>query len=223
MIGNEDGKLHVKHQVQDYALRGFEFEMLGFLTFIVETYERQIPKDRMNNEDDNGSASVNVRTKHGHYLNDHPRCHTHMCIARCENHNFLPNIVGSWFPQRDGDDDTKSYYYASMLTLLKPWRNLLDLKNEDESWQWAFNLYMQDASQRDKDVIAGCQYYYDSREVAQEKLSDVDEDIAVDYEVNLGHDDDSVDGNNVEGGSTITSVSGIFVFLIFHLNYINRT
>jgi hypothetical protein len=96
---------------------------------------------------------------------------------RCENHNLLPNIVGSWLPRRDGGDDTKSYYYASMLALLKPWRNLFDLKDEDENWETAFNLYIGHANQRDKDVIAGCQYYYDSREVARERLNNVDKDV----------------------------------------------
>jgi len=30
LIGNTEGKLHVQRQVQDYALRSVEFEMMGF-------------------------------------------------------------------------------------------------------------------------------------------------------------------------------------------------
>ena len=40
LIGNTAGKLHVQHQVEDYALRGPEFDDMGFLSFTVETYER---------------------------------------------------------------------------------------------------------------------------------------------------------------------------------------
>ena len=42
LIGNTAGKLHVQRQVEDYALRGPEFEDMGFLLFTVETYERRI-------------------------------------------------------------------------------------------------------------------------------------------------------------------------------------
>lgn len=42
LIGNAEGKLHVQRQVENYALRGVEFEDMGFLTFTVETYERWI-------------------------------------------------------------------------------------------------------------------------------------------------------------------------------------
>ena len=39
LFGDVEGKLHVQRQVEDYAYRGVEFEMMGFLSFIVETYE----------------------------------------------------------------------------------------------------------------------------------------------------------------------------------------
>ena len=67
-------------------------------------------------------------------------------MCRSENHNFLPNIVGPWLPQRDGEDSTRPYYYASMLALLKPWRELEDLKRDDENWEFAFNTFMETSS-----------------------------------------------------------------------------
>ena len=87
-------------------------------------------------------------------------------MARPENHNFLPNIVGPWFPRRDGEESTKPYYYAAMLALLKPWRDLRQLKDDNESWESAFMAFIECATQRDKDVVAGSQYYYESRNVA---------------------------------------------------------
>ena len=65
-----------------------------------------------------------------HYLFDHPKHTTHFQIAWTKFHNFLPNIIGPWFPCHDGKDVLKAFYYASMLTLLKPWRNLQHLKGE---------------------------------------------------------------------------------------------
>ena len=54
MTGNKEGRLHVRRQVDDYALRDTEFKSMSFLTYTVETYERQIQeRDSGHIEDDN--------------------------------------------------------------------------------------------------------------------------------------------------------------------------
>ena len=181
LIGNSEGKLHVQRQVEDYALQGNKFEEMGFLSFTVETYERRLSQRNVeeNTENDNTDISLQSNTDltnpNCRYLFNHPRSKTHYCIHRSENHNSLPNIVGPWLPRRDGEDDSKPYYYASMLAFLKPWRNLHQLKSYEETWETAYNLYMESASQRDKDVVAGCQYYYESKNVAMNR--NVEEEI----------------------------------------------
>jgi hypothetical protein len=52
-----------------------------------------------------------------------------------------------------------------MLALLKPWRKIQGLKDESELWEEAFDKFRESMTQRDKDVVAGCQYYYESRSV----------------------------------------------------------
>lgn len=53
-------------------------------------------------------------------------------------HNTLPNFIGRYFPRSD-DPDIYPFYCASMLMLLKPWRDLTaDLKDASESWPDAF-------------------------------------------------------------------------------------
>ena len=59
-----------------------------------------------------------------------------------------------------------------MLALLKPWRDLRALKEEDDEWEIAYDRFMRNAKQRDKDVVAGCQYYYESKDVAVNRLFD---------------------------------------------------
>ena len=174
LIGDSKGKLHVQRQVEDYAFRGVEFETMGFLSFIVETYERRISHDAMRDgrEMDDESKDVCSTKENRRYLSQHPRTTTHMRVARAEDHNFLPNIVGSWLPRRDGEEASKSFYYASMLAFLKPWRDLYHLKRNDETWESAFESYIGVASQRDRDVIAGCQYYYDTRSVVQDRVDE---------------------------------------------------
>jgi hypothetical protein len=93
--------------------------------------------------------------------------------------------VGGWFPERGEDENIKAYYYAAMLAILKPWRDLGQLKSEGNTWESAFLAYMQNASQRDKDVAAGCQYYYESKNV----IVDRDCDEAMFEDINKIDDD----------------------------------
>jgi hypothetical protein len=194
LIGNAEGKLHVRRQVEDYAFRSVEFEMMGFLSFTVETYERRMVEENAHMEgDEDEEASRSSRNQYGRYLNEHPRSTTHTRVRRSETHNFLPNIVGSWLPRRDGEEGTRPYYFAAMLAFLKPWRNFHDLMTGFENWETAFNSYMQHASQRDRDVVAGCQYFYDSRSSARNNQDDEeihadegnDETIEVDDDIQI--------------------------------------
>lgn len=61
-------------------------------------------------------------------------------ILRSKGHETLPEFIGGWFPRHDVDE-TKELYYAAILMLMKPWRSLLDLKTERETFHNAFNRY----------------------------------------------------------------------------------
>ena len=198
IIGNAEGEIQVRRQVEDYALRGLEFEGMGFLTFVVETYERRLGKETKNTEDDEDEIT-HTRNLSTRYLSNHPKATSHCRIARADNHNFLPNIVGSWFPRRDGDESTKTYYFAAMLALLKPWRDLRQLKEEGVSWESAFTGYMQNAPQRDKDVVAGCQYYYETKTIAvNNDLEEERDNGAIEINDDQMRVDDDLSDENME-------------------------
>ena len=211
LIGNTAGKLHVQCQVEDYALRGPEFEDMGFLSFTVETYERRIGMQNVHvddTEDNEESRHMSISEGCG-YLQNHPKKGTHTRVYRSETHNFLPNIVGSWLPRRDGEENTRPYYHASMLALLKPWRELEELKEDSETWESAFNIFMETATRRDRDVVAGCQYYYDSRNSARtDRTEDEDVDIDVDRDSHIYvEDEEETDiGEEDPNESTVASV-----------------
>ena len=82
-----------------------------------------------------------------------------------------------------------------MLALLNPWRDLRDLKEENETWENRFNLFIQSASQRDKDVISGSQYYYESKDVVNERGFEEEMETNV---VNRGEDDDDIEDENLD-------------------------
>jgi hypothetical protein len=215
LIGNTEGRLRAYRQVDDYAYRGVEFESMGYLTFIVETYERRNAKtDEAIGERSENFEDESIQNRSSAYLYPHPKSGTHFRVRRSKNHNSLPNIVGPWFPRRDGEGTSRCYYYAAMLALLKPWRDLRQLKSEDQTWGCAFDIFMRKANQKDRDVIAGSQYFYESRKVAanrsdeDERSIDMDEGNNTDNETY--HDDDIVD---LEDLSTSIVVSKIFILL----------
>lgn len=142
---NAQGKLHVCRQVEDYMFRPIEFETMNFLNYMVETYERRTTKNENNLEDD--EALTRTINNCGGYIISHPKFNTHVRVHRFENHVYLPNIVGPWLPRRDGDEDSKPYYFAAMLAFLKPWRNLEDLKDCHKSWEEIFLSFIANASQ----------------------------------------------------------------------------
>lgn len=217
LIGNSEGKLHVQRQVEDYAFRGLDFEEMGFLSFTVETYERRIISKNTNIEEnlENDNVEISSRTNpevsispNSRYSHNHPKSNTHYRVSRMENHNSLPNIVGPWLPRHDGDEDTKHYYYASMLAFLKPWRSLHQLKSSNENWETAFNAYMQTAGQRDRDVVAGCQYYYETKNVAINRGEE--EDIEPQRRFDDNNDDEMDLEDESQMNSTEMNVSNPF-------------
>jgi hypothetical protein len=161
-------------QVQDYALRGEAFEKLNFLEFTVETYEVKKNNER---EDDEirTSRSGRRRNPRADYLTNHPKVNSHIRIQRTENHNYLPNIVGQWFPRRDRLEE-EDFYYAAILALLRPWRELQELKGENRSWKEEGLSFLQRASEKDLDIVAGLQYYYDCKMKGQSHYEDSNDD-----------------------------------------------
>ena len=68
------------------------------------------------------------------FLADHPLAETHGVHRFKKTH--IPNFISNTLPCCDQGDH--EYYCSTMLTLFKPWRNGLDLKSKDESWDDAF-------------------------------------------------------------------------------------
>lgn len=68
---------------------------------------------------------------------DHPLWETH--YVRCDRSNLettVPNFVGGALPRMDQGD--REYYCCTMLTLFKPWRDPMHLKNTCASWHDEF-------------------------------------------------------------------------------------
>lgn len=176
-------------QLEDYTLRGTELEAFPLIFFISETYDAYIPsKERTGGNDaqddeempdagmpedgeedaerhDEVAKRGRKRNERSRYLNGHSKCESHYRIVRTPGHNTIPSTRGGFYPTHT-DPDSIDLFRASMLTLLKPWRHIEDLKQDGQSWEEAYNSFLANAPKRIHHIIAGIKYHYDSRSAA---------------------------------------------------------
>ncbi|KAF5389042.1 hypothetical protein D9757_004879 [Collybiopsis confluens] len=162
----DNGTVFAKSQFTDYVLRGTNLNHICLLDFIVDTYDEAQKESK---RADSGAESSgenqrgrprNLRSK---YDSRHPNALTRERVIRSNDHRNLPNVTGGWFPKRD-DDDTKDAFCASMLMLLKPWRNLaVDLKTVTETWESAYSAFISKADAKRKFIIAGTQFLHQAQ------------------------------------------------------------
>jgi hypothetical protein len=159
---------------------------MNFLDFVVETYEDPIPKKLRGHvskeylEEQEIAKSPQLITNNGirhrgrptnlrsFYHSNHPKHQNMLRVIRTSGHNTLPAVVGAFFPRKN-DSRTRDFYCASMLSLLKPWRNIECLKHTAETWEEAYQQFMKDSSKRCKNVVAGIDYYYDCKNLAEKR------------------------------------------------------
>ena len=162
LLANAKGELYTCSQLQDYLYRGPEMESCSLLAFTIDTWEETYKEGEAPREgacENKSGRPAHIRT---HYLEEHPKMWMHHRMYRAMGHSTLPQIAGPWFPRND-DADTYNFYCTCMLALLKPWRGKEDLKNTGETWPTAFATFRDNASSTYKRIIAGIQYYYESK------------------------------------------------------------
>jgi len=188
---NNQGRVFVKCQVTDYCLRGDALTSFNVLDFFTDTYEASIPLNTRT------PASLSLRGRPAHdrvqYLQDHPKCTTKLRVIRPSGHRNLPNLIGQHFPRQD-DPDVHDLYCASVLMLLKPWRDLsTDLKEPDQSWAEAFQLFHDSAPDTIKNIICSIQYFYECENSAKQDRSKSGSKEGVDSSTGGGEEEISED------------------------------
>ena len=68
-----------------------------------------------------------------------------MRVVRPVGHNTLPNLVGPSLPRND-DQERRPFYCASVLMLLKPWRDIRRLKEQEQIWENALESFLAGAT-----------------------------------------------------------------------------
>ncbi|EUC56046.1 ATP-dependent DNA helicase PIF1, putative [Rhizoctonia solani AG-3 Rhs1AP] len=170
------GRLVTRSQVEDYIHRGTSVEGYNLLQYLVDTYEQGIKSGRAVDQLSSETSDHTQDSSHDHqsrpgrprhtrisYLASHPRHASHHRILRAPNHNTLPNFVGPKLPHK-ADSDQCTLHAVSMLTLLKPWRSLLDLKSESQTWEDALEHFLATSGDhRHRDFVSSIDHYHSCR------------------------------------------------------------
>ncbi|KAF4612702.1 hypothetical protein D9613_011752 [Agrocybe pediades] len=178
---SSNGTLYVKNQVTDYVFRNRKLSAMSVFAFFQDTWETRSTHEQQDHESvDSDYVETRGRPKQERYpyLSQHPSSSCRTRVKRPEHHNNIPNFVGSCFPRND-DSTRRDFYCASMLLLLKPWRNIRDdLKAADESWESAFRSFCATSAPATLDILSSIQYFHDSRTAAtsEEEISSHVED-----------------------------------------------
>lgn len=158
----EGGVVELKDQLRDYMYRGLELAHLNLLDFLLCTYEGKETDGQQTPFLTNDAREIamgrppNPRSKYLSPANKGNKCR----ITRTQGHETLPRISGSWFPRNDTDGD-KEMHMGCMLVLLKPWRELTDIEETDESFETSYRIMTQSLITEHKNFIKNAQYFHE--------------------------------------------------------------
>ncbi|KAF8325620.1 uncharacterized protein EI90DRAFT_3018963 [Cantharellus anzutake] len=170
--------LVARSQFEDYSHRGYELEDMSLLEFTTDSYERNTCQDKVVNQPTDNTSTTTTRrgrpaNSRSQYLVSHQSHKTKLRVVRSSGHRTIANIIGKWFPRGDNSDFVDSHH-ASMLCLLKPWRNLSTLKGEGETWTSAYENFLNSERMDDRTaaIVGNAQFYYDCKDAATRQNSD---------------------------------------------------
>ena len=130
----------------------------SYLDFFLGTYDAPILKEKTTLR---GRPS-NPRVPYIAGSNHTGRCR----VVKCSGHETMPYFPGRWFPNRNNASEL-SYFEASMLTLLKPWRNLTDIKQPEQSFHDTYSSFIDTCSNEIRDTIENFSFFHDCSDTAR--------------------------------------------------------
>lgn len=141
---------------------------MSFLVFMLNTYEEESaspPAASGLGRRPNVRSNYLAGTGHGR------RCRVH----RRDGHETMPNFVGEWFPRRDVPA-LQDLYYASMLALLSPWRDIEHIVTGGTHLEAAFKCFQSETDKINIDIMDNLQYQYECSDSARKRREAFDSD-----------------------------------------------
>ncbi|KAJ3850144.1 hypothetical protein EV368DRAFT_45910, partial [Lentinula lateritia] len=94
---------------------------------------------------------------------DHPEYDSHLYVIDNPKKRRVPVPIGPAIPRRDRIE-ARPRYCRLMLMFFKPWRTGLDLRETEQSWEDAFNVFIESCSDRMKDIMENMQLLHECRD-----------------------------------------------------------
>ncbi|RDB17027.1 hypothetical protein Hypma_002027 [Hypsizygus marmoreus] len=144
------------HKVTMYAFKwGAALEEYNVLDFFLNTYDGPA---LVTAESPLTTSHRRPASQHIPYLPDSER--DHQCrVMHGTGHEMMLQFIGRWFPRND-KPETSEFYSASMLMLLKPWWQLVDLIGNEQSFCQSRAVHLDNDPEAVK-VMQNIQYYYE--------------------------------------------------------------
>ena len=185
--------------------RGHALQNMCYLDFFLNTYDG---KCSTRPEGTRGHVP-NTRVPYLEGSNRDGRCR----IVRSLGHETMPYFPGQWFPRQE-EDGKDGLFEAAMLALLKPWRNLSDIKGAHNDFRDAYEHFLGSASAETKDTIKNINFYYECFDTVKTRQgTDSDPVFMGESAIHDGVDDnvadvlwstDASDGDGTNCENTIT-------------------
>lgn len=151
-----------RSQVRDYRLRSPELEDMNVIDYFVETFEDVISESDTHPRRSNRGPPKLARY---FYHETHEGSTKYLRKRRSAYHNHMPNFIGMPFP-RYNDETRSEYYCATMLLLLKPWRDPTDLKAPHRTWKAEFNDFTSSAHRKVIRIIENINQFHRGKDAA---------------------------------------------------------
>ena len=161
LITMVSGVITLKDQLHEYMFRGEEMGEMSLLFFVLDTYDA---KAEQTDATRGLGRTINRRVPYREGFSKSGRCR----VYRSSGHETLPHFMGGWFPRNDRLKE-RELYCASILALLRPWKDLSDLKTDNETFEQVFVAFIDGAPKRTLDIIENIQYYYECYDGAKSR------------------------------------------------------
>nr|GAT52360.1 predicted protein [Mycena chlorophos] len=189
----ENGQFVLQDQLQQYADRGNELNEMSLYEYVLETYHDPLydeeQQDASDSDDNQPHRRVGRPAK--------PRVPYHpdsgrkgARVVRGPKQETALHLLGRWLPSRS--DPNQENYSAQILTLLKPWRQLHDLKNTFETFVAAREAFERQADDRTNRIVENIQYFHECSESANRRRKQTTFESEFDVEGEMEEGDDAL-------------------------------
>ncbi|KAJ3846269.1 hypothetical protein EV368DRAFT_53015, partial [Lentinula lateritia] len=97
------------------------------------------------------------------FTQEHPEHNSHLYVVEDIKKRKVPVPIGPAIPWRD-HTDIQPRYCRLMLMFFKPWRTGMDLCAPLQTWEDAFDVFMDLCSARDKAIMENMQILHECRD-----------------------------------------------------------